>query len=59
MQKLFVSMIEFYQMFISPLFFNGVCKYEVNCSEYTRRMVNKFGILKGAGLGVKRIGSCK
>lgn len=66
MKKLFISIINFYQTFISfdkgvlAVFApGGACKYEVSCSEYTKRKIADFGVLKGSWLGIKRIWSCK
>lgn len=59
MQRLSLSLIEFYQMFICPLMFNGVCKYEVSCSEYTKQVIREAGVVKGSLMGLKRIWSCK
>lgn len=42
--------------FMSP---GVVCKYEVSCSLYTKKMVEKYGVASGVGLGLKRIWSCR
>lgn len=34
------------------------CKFYPTCSEYTYQAINKYGILKGAGLGFKRLIRC-
>src|SRR5437870_2063461 len=37
----------------------GACKFEVSCSEYTKRAIDKYGITKGVFLGFRRILTCK
>ncbi len=61
-----IKLIEFYQLFLSfdtgilrvfaP---GGACRYEVRCSEYTKRQIRQFGVIKGSFLGFKRILSCR
>jgi len=56
MKKIVLSLICAYQ-FISR-FFPPVCRFYPTCSEYTRQAVDKYGVLKGMGLGAKRILRC-
>lgn len=63
MKGLLVKLIRAYQKTISldhgPLTgaFIG-CRYYPSCSEYTRRCLEKYGILKGLYLGLKRVSRC-
>lgn len=57
--------IKIYQKTLSPdhsalrhLFPYGYCKYSPTCSMYTYQAIEKYGIIKGSGLGIKRIWSC-
>ena len=66
MRKLFTKLIEFYQIYLSfdhgILAFlapGGACRFEISCSEYTKRMVDELGVFKGSLLGIKRIWSCR
>ena len=34
------------------------CRFYPTCSEYTRQAIEKYGLLKGGWLGVKRIVRC-
>ena len=52
-----ISLINFYKYLISPLLGNN-CRYLPTCSEYTKESVNKFGIISGIWLGLKRIIRC-
>lgn len=60
MKKLILKMILFYQKRISPVFYvKGIrCKYYPTCSEYTRQAIEKYGVMKGSFLGIKRILKC-
>ena len=53
----FVLIIRFYQSAISP-FFPSNCRYLPTCSQYYIESLNKYGILKGNFLGIKRILKC-
>ena len=60
MKKFFIFLINKYQKHISP-FLNHLgiaCKYYPTCSEYTKQAIEKYGILKGVFLGIKRILKC-
>lgn len=57
MKKLVLFLIKFYQKFISPLF-PPSCRYTPTCSQYTFEAVQKYGVLKGLFLGIKRILRC-
>lgn len=55
--KFVVCLIRFYQKHISK-YFGKRCIYYPTCSEYTRQAVDKYGIIKGSILGLKRILKC-
>lgn len=57
MKRLVLILIKFYQKFISPLF-PPSCRYTPTCSQYTFEAVEKYGVLKGLFLGIKRILRC-
>lgn len=44
-------------MFISPMFPSS-CRYTPTCSSYTKEALEKYGLLKGLWLGIKRISKC-
>lgn len=57
MRRVFIKIIEIYKNQISP--FIGVhCKYEPTCSEYTKQAIEKYGVVKGIFIGMKRIIRC-
>lgn len=60
MKKIFIFLIKLYKKTISPILdFMGIkCKYYPTCSEYTKQAIEKYGIIKGCFLGLKRILKC-
>lgn len=65
MKKIALLMIRIYQKTLSldhgvlaKLGFPRVCRFYPSCSEYTYKAVEKFGILKGLFLGLRRILRC-
>jgi putative membrane protein insertion efficiency factor len=52
-----VGLIRLYQRFISPLFPRH-CRYEPTCSAYAVEAIRIHGVLRGAGLAVRRIVRC-
>lgn len=66
MKKLILLSIRFYQKtsFFHNYFFrmfymsDKVCRFKPTCSEYTYQAVEKYGVLRGLFLGLKRIVRC-
>ncbi len=60
MKKIFIIFIDLYKKYISPIFHNlGFdCKFYPTCSTYTRQAIEKYGVIKGGFLGLKRILKC-
>ena len=54
---LFINLIKIYQRFISP-FFPSSCKFSPSCSKYGIEAINKYGVLKGSVITIKRILKC-
>ena len=54
---LFINLIKIYQRFVSP-FFPSSCKFSPSCSKYGIEAFNKYGVLKGLILTIKRILKC-
>ncbi|MDO8892841.1 MAG: membrane protein insertion efficiency factor YidD [Sulfurimicrobium sp.] len=57
MTRILLFLIKAYQYLISPML-GPSCRYTPTCSEYAEQAVKKYGPLKGAWLGVKRVGRC-
>ena len=60
MKNIFIKLLNFYQKRISPIF-QGIgihCKYYPSCSEYMKQAIEKYGVIKGIFLGLKRLLKC-
>lgn len=57
MKKVFLAPIRFYQKWISP----GLppsCRFYPSCSEYAYQAIEKYGVLRGGWLALRRIVRC-
>jgi len=52
-----IILIKGYQLLISPLLPSS-CRFDPTCSQYTLDSLKKYGLTKGAWLGIKRISKC-
>lgn len=66
MKQIIIFLISFYQTYLSfdkgilAIFApGGACKSFPTCSQYTKQMVQRYGIIKGFKLGGKKILLCK
>ena len=61
MTYIFLTSIRWYRRFFSPLFNIGFlgCRFYPSCSEYTERVIERYGILKGVILAIWRLGRCQ
>ncbi|WP_301107621.1 membrane protein insertion efficiency factor YidD [Sporosarcina sp.] len=57
LKKTFVSIIRFYQKFISPLT-PPSCRFYPTCSHYGVEAIETHGAIKGSWLAVRRILKC-
>jgi putative membrane protein insertion efficiency factor len=57
MKRIFIFLIRFYQIFISVLS-PGKCRFVPTCSNYAIQAIDRFGVIKGTALAVKRILKC-
>lgn len=51
------TLIRGYQKLLSP-WLAGRCRYHPTCSAYAIEAIERFGVLRGAWLGLRRIGRC-
>lgn len=57
MKIIILLLIRFYQKYIS-IFLGKNCRFYPTCSAYTYEAIERFGVVKGVYLGVKRILKC-
>lgn len=57
LKKVFISLIRFYQIVISPLK-PPTCRFYPTCSHYGLQSIQRFGAIKGGWLTIKRILKC-
>jgi putative membrane protein insertion efficiency factor len=57
MKYLALGLIRLYQKFISPLL-PSACRFEPTCSRYGYQAIEKYGLIKGGWMAIKRIGRC-
>lgn len=64
MKKVTILILNFYQLFISPMIrglvgVNNACKYNPSCSQYAKEKVLENGVITGLYLSAKRLASCQ
>ena len=57
MKKITIVLIQCYRLFISPLK-PPTCRFMPTCSEYALQAIEKYGILRGGKMAIKRILRC-
>ena len=58
MKKAMISMIRFYQRYLSPMKRYTHCIFTPTCSQYALEAIERYGPLKGGWLAFKRILRC-
>ena len=53
----FIIPIKIYQLLLSPLIGKS-CRFEPTCSSYSIESINRYGVIKGVSLSLKRILKC-
>jgi putative membrane protein insertion efficiency factor len=57
MKGLALELIKLYQLTWSRIM-PPSCRFAPSCSQYTFEAIQKYGLFKGVGLGVRRIARC-
>jgi uncharacterized protein len=57
MRHVATLLIRIYQWTVSPLL-GPTCRFHPSCSNYALEAINRFGMLRGGWLTVKRLGRC-
>jgi putative membrane protein insertion efficiency factor len=52
-----IGLIRGYKLIVSPLL-PSACRFHPTCSEYMKDAIEKHGVLKGVGLGLRRLSRC-
>lgn len=50
-------LIRAFQKWVSPVF-GPVCRYEPTCSRYAHEAIERYGLLRGIGLAMRRVARC-
>jgi putative membrane protein insertion efficiency factor len=57
MRSVALALITAYQKLLSPMLPRS-CRFYPSCSEYAKQAIQKYGIVKGGWLALKRIARC-
>jgi putative membrane protein insertion efficiency factor len=57
MKKAALLAIRVYQLTLS-LVVGGQCRFYPSCSDYTRQAIDRYGVIQGLTLGVRRLLKC-
>lgn len=58
LSRMAVLCLRGYKKFVSPLL-GQRCRFYPSCSDYMREAIERFGLLKGGWLGIKRLLRCQ
>jgi putative membrane protein insertion efficiency factor len=53
-----IWLIKLYQVAISPFLPADTCRFHPTCSRYAIEAIERYGVVKGSVLGIKRIFKC-
>ena len=52
-----LALLAAYRWFLSP-YLGQSCRFEPTCSHYATEAINRFGVIKGTWLTIRRLGRC-
>jgi putative membrane protein insertion efficiency factor len=55
--RLATALLRIYKRWLSPLL-PQACRFEPTCSVYAREAIERYGLLRGAGLALRRLSRC-
>jgi putative membrane protein insertion efficiency factor len=55
--RLGLTLIEGYRLLLSP-FLGGFCRFTPTCSAYAREAIERYGLMRGSGLSLRRLLRC-
>jgi uncharacterized protein len=56
-RTILVSFLRFYKLALSPLL-PPACRFVPSCSEYAMEAINRYGVLRGSSLALRRLVRC-
>jgi len=56
-RKLAILPIRAWQTALSP-FLGPACRFQPTCSHYAAEAIERHGVVRGVGLGMRRVGRC-
>ena len=56
-RRLVILPIRAWQAALAPML-GPTCRFEPSCSHYTAEAIERHGVMRGVGLGLRRIGRC-
>lgn len=56
-RRMVVALLATYQKLVSP-WLGANCRYRPTCSTYARQAIERFGVMRGGWLAVRRLGRC-
>ena len=57
MRSLILRLIKLYQLLLSPLL-GANCRFHPSCSSYASQAIDRFGVVKGGYLSLRRLIKC-
>jgi putative membrane protein insertion efficiency factor len=57
MQELLIGGLRIYKRWISPML-PSACRFHPTCSEYMLEAVQRYGAMRGIGIGLRRLARC-
>jgi putative membrane protein insertion efficiency factor len=52
-----IGILRIYKLLVSPLL-PSACRFHPTCSEYMKEAIEKHGVVKGVGRGLRRLSRC-
>lgn len=56
--KAALAVLRIYKVYVSP-WFAGSCRFEPTCSRFAYEAIERFGVMHGAWLGLRRLARCQ
>lgn len=56
-RNVIIAVLKVYRVTISPLY-GDVCKFYPSCSRYGLEAITEYGVIRGSGLTLRRLGRC-